>query len=375
MSDFAGRWLTTFGPMDLTQEGTKVRGWYGPRSDCFLEGKVAGGKLRFRYREPEAAGEGWFVLVHHGKFSGQWRQDLIEQWSSWIGERGFNGVWDTSFGPLRLVQREDSVVGVYEVGGRATIEGRLEGNRLVFRYQEPRTLGEGWFELAADRFEFQGEWRAEGAGRWAPWQGRRRWPAQGIIWLVVIEAYWQLSLADKDFAFGTMLREIFARIPGVEVRQRFFTNEAGLAKWCREVLFLAEPVVLVLATHASQEGLTAGGDVIGPNVLADNLRDADNVRLLHFSSCLLMEQGAAGAFIRSLRERLPFPLSGYATSVDWAASAFIEFTYLDMILARGLEPEDAAKQLPRLLAFAGDKAPADSPFPAAHFRFLKPKKR
>ena len=165
-------------------------------------------------------------------------------------------------------------------------------------------------------------------------------------------------------------RQFFARVPGVEVRQRFFDNEAGLLRWCRELLYLPEPIALVLATHGTPEGLTAHGELIRAEPLAEVLRNVDNVQVLHFSSCLLMDQGQRGDFARVLRKELPFPMSGYTTSVDWVASALIEFTYLDMILARGFSPEAAATHITRLVSFAGDSVASDSPYPAAHFRFL-----
>jgi hypothetical protein len=370
MSDFEGNWLTTFGPMTLTQTGSKVRGVYHMANhECSLEGTIRDGALHFRYREPNAGGEGWFVARRYGKFSGQWRQDGQKQWSPWQGERGFEGLWNSSFGPLRLIHEMDRVHGSYEGLGKSTIEGHLEGGRLVFRYQEPRAQGEGSFELAPDGHAFQGQWRQDGAPSWSPWLGQRVFAVPGLVWLVVLEAYWQRGLGEKEYAFGSMLREFFARVPQVEVRQRFFNNEAGLAKWCRELLYLAEPVALVLASHGAAEGLTAQGEIIGPGPLVEALRDADNIQVLHFSSCLMMDQGPAGDFARLLLQELPFPISGYSTSVDWAASALIEFTYLDMILARSLQPQAAADQVVRLLAFAGDHQPGDSPYPPAHFRF------
>ena len=36
------------------------------------------------------------------------------------------------------------------------------------------------------------------------------------------------------------------------------------------------------------------------------------------------------------------PVSGYTTSVDWSGSAILEFTYLDLILGKGLAPTEAA---------------------------------
>jgi hypothetical protein len=370
MSDFAGEWFTTFGHMTLTQDGADVRGVYqmGPQN-CSLRGTIQDGVLRFRYHEPAASGDGWFVLNRHGKFTGQWRQDGIGTWLPWQGERGFEGIWNSSFGPLRLVQSPGRVQGFYEGLGRSSLEGRVEGKRLDFRYREPTVQGEGWFELADDGVTFQGQWRPDGTTDWAAWLGQRIGRRPGLVWLVVLEAYWQRGLGEREYAFGNMLREFFARVPQIEVRQRFFTNEEGLTKWCRELLYLPEPVALVFATHGTKEGLTAGGELIRAEPLAEVLRLADNIQVLHFSSCLLMDQGPAGNFARVLHEALPFPISGYTTSVDWAASALIEFTYLDMILARGISPQIAAEQVLQLLSFAGVGGSANSPYPAAHFRF------
>ncbi len=65
-----------------------------------------------------------------------------------------------------------------------------------------------------------------------------------------------------------------------------------------------------------------------------------------------------------------FAVSGYTTSVDWGASALLEFTYLDLILNRGMGPAEAAAKLPSVVPYAGDQAPPGSPYPAAGFRFL-----
>jgi hypothetical protein len=373
MIDFAGDWFTTFGHMTLTQDGNKIRGTYGMGNQvCSLEGTIVGGELRFRYSEPDVGGDGWFVLERPGKFAGQWRQDGTERWLPWKGERGFDGIWNSTFGPMRLFQNADLVQGFYEGLGESTLEGKVQGKRLVFHYHEPKASGEGWFELAEDGTHFQGQWRAQGMPAWSDWQGQRIMPVQGLIWLVVLEAYWQRGLMEKEYAFGNMLREFFARVPGVQVRQRFFSDEVSLVKWCRELLYLPEPIALVFATHGTAEGLTVHGDLIRPEPLANVLRHVENVQVLHFSSCLLLEDGEAGKFARILRQDLPFPLSGYSTSVDWTASALIEFTYLDMILARGYSPSAAADQVTQLLKFAGDQVGAESPYPAAHFRFLPP---
>ncbi len=371
MTQFSGRWSTTYGPMDLTQEGDRVHGTYG--GQAFLKGAVQNGRLVFHYQEPDAAGEGWFELARFGKFTGQWRAHGNPHWAGWQGERGFDGIWETTYGPMRLFHHDDRIHGFYEGVGMASLEGRLDGDRFAFHYQEPTAAGEGWFTLADDGLSFRGQWRPQGGARWGDWGGRRVRPVAGLKWLVVLEAHWQKSLAEEEYAFGHMLREFLARVGHVQVRHRFFPNEAGLEKWCRELRYLAEPTVLVIAAHGNDQGLMAQGQPIGPRVLVDTLPWAENLVLLHFSACLMLADGPSGTIARALCDLGRFPVSGYATSVDWAASAILEFTYLDLILARGLVPEAAAEQVPHLLTFAGEPDLVTTVYPGTGFRFWPPK--
>jgi hypothetical protein len=169
-----------------------------------------------------------------------------------------------------------------------------------------------------------------------------------------------------------MLKEFFARVRGVEVRHRFFTNEGGLRKCFRDLLYIAEPVVLVIATHALPKGITVDGQTIEVAALVDILKHAGNVRAAHFSACLLMQDPAVVAQFRQLSAQTGVAISGYKTSVDWAASALIEFTYLEMLLGRGLAPAVAAGQLLKLLPFAGPAVPEESVFRAADFTIVVP---
>ena len=361
--------------MELTQDGSRVHGYYDFQGNrCSIEGSISDSRLQFTYQEPTVTGEGWFELVRHGRFVGQWRVKDDERWSSWSGDRQFEGIWQSSFGLLRLVQEPDCVFGFYESTEPCHLDGHVENNRLNLRYHESRSQGEARFELADDGASFHGEWRADGTGEWAPWHGRRLAPLPGQVWLVIIEAHWQRSYLDKDFAFGHMLREFFARMPHVNVRQRFFEDEAGLERWCRELIYLPEPVAVVFASHGTQDGLAVRGKPVNTERLTESLLYADNVVLLHFSSCLMMQEGKASALARSLQKAVRFPISGYDRSVDWAASALIEFHYLDMVLGRGLSPADAAEQVLHLIGYAGDKDISDSPYPAAGFRILMPEK-
>lgn len=375
MNEYQGRWQTTFGPMDLEQRGRRVRGTYQfLGTACTIDGEARRSRLTFHYREPNVHGQGWFELARRGRaFAGQYRPEGIEHWHAWEGERiGFDGLWNSTFGLLRLVEDDPRVHGWYEMGGGATLQGRLRGRHLTFAYREPAERGRGRLELADDGLSFHGEWRPRGDERWRPWTGVRVRPQPNLAWLVVAEAPWQRSLAERDYSFGGMLREFFARVPGVQLRHRFFTGEAGLRRCCRDLLYLAEPVVLVVATHARPEGLTVGGQTIALRPLLDVLRDAGSLRLVHFSACLLLQDVATLEMLHDFGHETGAAVSGYSTSVDWAASAIIEFTYLDLVLGRGLAPAAAAEQLTRLLPFAGDQEIADTAYPAAGFRIVAP---
>lgn len=367
---FAGSWQTTFGPMMLTVDAARATGTYGAGNT--IEGEIAGDRLDFHYREPSEEGAGFFER-RGDSFAGMYRVEGGEADAVWRGTRtvpeprGFDGLWDTSFGRMRLVREGDAVNGTYDGAGHSTIVGRLEGGRLVFRYQEPKIGGEGWFELDPDGQGFAGEWRPEGTEEWGEWDGKRVVALPGVAWLVVLEAHWQRNLVERDFAFGFMLSELFARVPQVAVRHRFFDNETSLLNRCRELAYLAEPVVLVITSHGEPEGVSVEGQIIDTARIIGALEHAGTLKLLHFSCCLIGQD--AGKVL----SEPPFPVSGYLTSVDWAQSAMTEFIYLDMILGKGLSPDEAAERLPQLVAFAGDAEIEGSPYAPAGFRYFPPR--
>jgi hypothetical protein len=364
-SGFPGRWLTTFGPMTLEAQGGKIAGSYRyANNEGHLEGVIAGDTLDFSYSEPREQGVGRFRLLRPGKFIGSYTVSGDDRPRRWEGERGWDGIWDSDFGRMRLLHEAGRIHGFYEGAGASVIEGRLHGPRFEFQYREGNASGEGWFELGADAHAFAGEWRQQGGAEWSPWRGARMQAEPGLTWLVVLEAHWQRSLAESEYAFGHMLREVFARLPGVRVRQRFFHDGGSLEHWCRELLYLPEPAILMIASHGVAEGLSVHGQVINTTRVLESLRYAESLRLLHFSSCLVGLDGE-----RALTNH-PYPVSGYTTSVDWGASALLEFTYLDLILNRGLGPAEAAARLPELVSYAGDSVAEGSPYPAAGFRFF-----
>jgi hypothetical protein len=373
MTDFSGQWFTTFGPMKLEQAGSAIHGAYRSRGAlCRIDGEIDGTCFRFRYQEPSEQGQGWFELTRFGRFAGRYQPDGAAKEHDWQGQREFDGIWESTFGRLRLVQDEDRVHGFYEGVGRSTIEGQIENGRLRFRYKEPAAAGEGWFEIDEGVTSFTGEWRVDGTSSWAPWVGQRILPQSDRTWLLVLEAHWQRSIADQEYSFGAMVGQFLARYGNIAVRHRFFDDEEGLERWCRELLYFPEPAVVVVASHGTPQGIAVGGHTINSRLVIDYLRHAENLRLLHFSSCLVLKEEHPGDFAKRIEKTAPFPISGYTTSVDWGGSAVLEFTYLDMILGKRLAPADAARQLLQLVRFAGDDVPAGSPYLPAGFRFFAP---
>jgi len=392
--NYSGIWRTTFGPMRLLQQKDQVSGTYlVDGTACRIAGMLSGKKLTFTYKEPDAAGEGWFELNSDGsKFTGKWRETGETAWDVWKGTRvetnrksdtGFDGdfvegdfvkgLWDSTFGKLRLIQQKDgSIQGIYELVSGSSLQGAVQGNRLTFHYREPTAKGEGWFEFWEDGRHFVGKWRPDGASEWSDWTGQRVEPVTGRTWLVVIEARWEASLSDPQYTFGDMLGTFFAPAENVQVRQRIFNDEDDLRKWLSSVAFLAEPVVVVVAAHGKSKGVVVDGLTIDSQAFADALRFAPNVKLVHFSSCRMMKGHFAEQLLDALGDRAKFSVSGYTTTVDWELSAISDFLYLDMVLSRDMSPAEAAARLPKIMPIAGDSAAQKVKVRPLGFRLVTP---
>ncbi len=97
----------------------------------------------------------------------------------------YSGMWySEQFEHMFLKQEGDEVVGVYTYQGGGSIEGRVEGNLLLFDWYEPgdrqrarRSMeGKGYFQLRGGQEgpELEGQWGyrgdRQGAGPWnAEW--------------------------------------------------------------------------------------------------------------------------------------------------------------------------------------------------------------
>ena len=377
---FEGTWDSTFGTLQLFVDGERVQGTYIVSGElASIEGKLKGRYLDFTYKEKEVSGEGKFELLPHGRsFAGRWRAKGQAKWSKWKGTRvavtkakspKWSGVWKSTFGRMRLQQIDEKVRGIYSLEGASFIDGKLQGSRLTFNYREGGVEGEGWFRLSADGKALHGRWRPKGSSKWNSWNAVRQEAQANVKWLVVVEAPWQGGLAEREYSFGSMLKAFFAGSESVRVRHRFFTDAKSLQRWCREAAYLAEPVILCIATHGTTEGLEVNGQVIGPRSVALSLDYDDDLLLLHFSACKIMKSDFIKKMRALLDNGLSFPVSGYTTAVDWAGSAIVEFLYFELILERGLSPAQAFTQVQKMLTFAGEKGVAGAKIEPLGFTF------
>jgi hypothetical protein len=378
-ADFTGTWETTFGDMTLSRDGVLYRGAYGSAGVSVIVGTLSGRKLEFRYTEVGTRGEGWFELAADGKsFKGKWRPDGREAWGDWSGTRKapaprpktFSGLFETRYGRIRLEQTGDSVAGLYRYSGSwGRIKGKVSKGQLSFEWREARGRGTGQFKLGPEGVQLRGTWSVAGAAASKAWNGQRVQPRPGVRWLVILEAYWEEELEQTEYSFGAMLRSYFRRYPRVEVRHRRFGDKADFVRAGREVAFLAEPVVLVIASHGEAGKLVAGEDRIGSDLVGRVARDLPHLALLHFSACEIFAPGALKALRAELPKTRKLPISGYAVAVDWSGSALLEQLYFDLVLGRGIAPKRAATLVKQELSFANDENAPDSPLGALKFRY------
>ncbi len=340
---------------------------------CKIDGTVSGKKLQFTYTEPTVSGEGWFELSGE-QFSGQWKEKGKNTWSPWVGQRAnnqktFAGVWDTSFGRMRLVERKNGELhGIYAWDQGSKLQGKAKNGKFEFEYRESKSGGKGWFELGLDGTSFSGQWQANGKGEWKEWKGVRLPPIPGRVWLVVLEAAWQTSYEPREYAFGDMLKAFFDRTHNVEVRRRPLTDENGVRKWLEELAYLPEPIVLTIAAHGESDGPKGNDGTISAKAIANSLQYVGSLQALHFSSCLVMKGNYGKDLHRLLSERgINVPVSGYKNSVDWAVSALFEMNYFDLILSRGISPKEAAKAALTMFPAAGSTQLKNIPIPAGGF--------
>jgi len=122
-----------------------------------------------------------------------------------------------------------------------------------------------------------------------------------------------------------------------------------------------------VSSHGSKGKITVGRNTISMEQMGAALAGCDNLRLVHFGACEMMV-GDAPERLQNALPQPAVPVSGYAVTVDWTASALTDFLYFDLVLAKGKPPERAAAILRKEMVFAGDTATKGSPLGATHFR-------
>lgn len=86
-ADFSGLWLTDLGLMELTPEGSKVKGRYALRGTSSLEGDVKGRHLEFKVKATRT-GPGFFDLDEKGlNLDGAGGTDGMPAWYGWKGRK------------------------------------------------------------------------------------------------------------------------------------------------------------------------------------------------------------------------------------------------------------------------------------------------
>ena len=93
-----------------------------------------------------------------------------------LGPGTFEGVWQSTYGEMRLSVKGTTVTGTY-TSGNGEIHGVLRGNTLTFRWYESANDqgGSGVFALSEDGDSFTGDWWSDGNEGATPnsWTGTR----------------------------------------------------------------------------------------------------------------------------------------------------------------------------------------------------------
>ena len=393
VSDLAGVYDTSYGRLELCRVGTRVYGFCAGKSaldsrrGTRLWGVQDGQRIKLSYSGAEGLGQVWFEVEPNGQLTGRWTESGAESGTepregAWAGTRipdatamsAFSGLWKTDHGYLRLSGSSAGLLGTYSSSTGSVLEGRVDAETLRCVFREDAGNGLAEFQLSADGSRLKGRWKLDGKAddEWEDWSGTRVEPVPGLVWLVILEARWEKTLREREYAFGDMLAEHFSMASArhVRVRRRSFHDSADFHRFASEVCFLAEPVLLVVSSHGTPEGILVHDEVIRPDQIATALRPADHLIALHLSGCSLMA-GQVPVLIRSaLGTDATLSISGYTTDVAWNASAIADYIYLSLILLHGLKPAAAVRQAHQLAPFTANEIQASAAFPALGLTLL-----
>jgi predicted esterase len=114
-ADFSGLWLTDMGLMELTRDGSKVKGRYAFRGTSSLDGEVKGRHLEFRVKAVRT-GPGWFDLDSTGKnIAGAGGTDGMPAWYGWKGRKAAEYVRHAPLAAGKIVDGSTSGLLTYSV--------------------------------------------------------------------------------------------------------------------------------------------------------------------------------------------------------------------------------------------------------------------
>lgn len=150
LPSFGGEWMSSVGPMELTQSGAKVTGTYGWGGSGSITGNVTGRKLAFEYEQGRDSGSGTFELNGGDVLLGQKAKDRF--WGAYrkVPVRAAAEPGATTSGQTELgVRYHVHWPADYEPGRKRAAICILHGSNMSSRAYVD-TIVSAWPDLAKD---------------------------------------------------------------------------------------------------------------------------------------------------------------------------------------------------------------------------------
>ena len=202
---FAGVWQTSFGAMKITQNGAAVTAKYGSAQTNTLTGTVVGRTLRGTWKEASSSGRFYFTIATDGaSFKGAYGSGAEPPTSAWTGTvvshaaqpaagakattttskksgapkpaltpSNFAGVWQTSFGVMKITQNGAAVTAKYGSAQTNTLTGTVAGRTLRGTWKEASSSGRFYFTIATDGASFKGAYGSGAEPPTSAWTGTK----------------------------------------------------------------------------------------------------------------------------------------------------------------------------------------------------------
>ncbi len=158
-ADFSGLWLTDLGLMELTREGSKVKGRYAFRGTSGIEGEAKGRHFDFHVKAVRT-GPGWFELDETGThIAGAGGTDGMPGWYGWKGRKAPEFVRHVPLAAGKIVDGSTSGLLTYSIrapDGYKVGDGKnwpaivlLHGSNMNAKAYV-NTLADAWPDIARD---------------------------------------------------------------------------------------------------------------------------------------------------------------------------------------------------------------------------------